>query len=225
MCSSSLFQQEKPVKSSMLFRSRCTQTPKLTRGGYLGVFLAKRDADAPTLPVDGPWSSEFREFLGLCLEKNPARRLGCSALMETTFIQRAAATWKPGTRRLVPNEKEERKEGREKRLSWIWLVPRGYLEVSHPFCSGARLPGAPMRSDGMLARAPSTRLSNLFHRGETEALSYKRNTHHHRLIWSFMPNTCAARAGLQNTILPTETVIAAQMSYQGGIRTNGGSRS
>lgn len=66
--------------------------------------LTKRDADAPNLPADGSWSSEFRDFLGLCLEKNPARRLDCTALMGTSFIQQAAVTWQPGTRRSVPHE-------------------------------------------------------------------------------------------------------------------------
>lgn len=79
----------------------------------LAVGTDNRDADAPTLPAGGPWSSEFREFLRLCLEKNPARRLGCPRLMETAFIQRAAATWQPGVRRLVPHEEEERKQGTE----------------------------------------------------------------------------------------------------------------
>lgn len=99
------------LTSSILFAA-------ISRRGHLGGwFCEKRDADAPTLPADGPWSSEFREFLSLCLEKNPARRFGCSALMETAFIQRAVGTWQPGTRRFVLTENEER------RLSYMRLVP------------------------------------------------------------------------------------------------------
>ena len=120
-------------------------TPLRTRGYLLPrppwwLVVTNRDADAPTLPADGPWSSEFREFLSLCLEKNPARRMGCSALMETAFIQGAAATWQPGMPRCVPHDKEERKTR--------WEEGRN-VGIPLPF-SLAPLPGAPLCSYGGL---------------------------------------------------------------------------
>lgn len=55
-----------------------------------------RDAEAPSLPDDGSWSQDFREFIGLCLEKDPTRRADCVALTQTAFIQQAAASLKSG---------------------------------------------------------------------------------------------------------------------------------
>ncbi|CAN0475795.1 unnamed protein product, partial [Ectocarpus sp. 8 AP-2014] len=70
----------------MMLTTALGRLPFETNKGYWGVLHCIRDADAPSLPADGPWSSEFREFLRLCLEKNPERRPTCSALMETAFI-------------------------------------------------------------------------------------------------------------------------------------------
>ncbi|CBJ26035.1 Mitogen-activated protein kinase kinase (MAP2K) [Ectocarpus siliculosus] len=94
----------------MMLTTALGRLPFETNKGYWGVLHCIRDADAPTLPADGPWSSEFREFLRLCLEKNPERRPTCSALMETAFIRRASAAWEPGTTRSCwVNELSERK--------------------------------------------------------------------------------------------------------------------
>ncbi|CAM9652013.1 unnamed protein product, partial [Scytosiphon promiscuus] len=79
----------------MVLTAALGRLPVETNKGYWGVLHSIRDADAPTLPADGPWSEEFREFLRLCLEKNPARRPDCPALLETAFIRRASATWNP----------------------------------------------------------------------------------------------------------------------------------
>ncbi|CAM9775146.1 unnamed protein product, partial [Ectocarpus sp. 12 AP-2014] len=83
----------------MMLTTALGRLPFETKKGYWGVLHCIRDVDAPTLPADGPWSSEFREFLRLCLEKNPERRPTCCALMEAAFIRRASATWEPGTTR------------------------------------------------------------------------------------------------------------------------------
>ncbi|CAM9447520.1 unnamed protein product [Ectocarpus fasciculatus] len=100
----------------MMLTTALGRLPFETNKGYWGVLHCIRDADAPTLPADGPWSSEFREFLRLCLEKNPERRPTCSALMKTAFIRRASATWEPGTTRSCwVNELSER-ETHEKRV-------------------------------------------------------------------------------------------------------------
>ncbi|CAM9437057.1 unnamed protein product, partial [Laminaria digitata] len=72
----------------MLLTTALGKLPLETKNGYWGVLHSIRDADAPTLPKDGSWSPEFREFIALCLEKDPARRPDCSTLMETAFIRR-----------------------------------------------------------------------------------------------------------------------------------------
>ncbi|CAM9203302.1 unnamed protein product, partial [Hapterophycus canaliculatus] len=89
--------------------------PVETSKGYWGVLHSIRDADAPTLPADGPWSEEFREFVRLCLEKDPERRPECSALLETVFIRRASATWNPYQNSSCNSELSE-KNMRETRL-------------------------------------------------------------------------------------------------------------
>ncbi|CAN0415256.1 unnamed protein product, partial [Ascophyllum nodosum] len=70
--------------------------PLETSSGYWGVLHAVRDADAPTLPENESWSPEIREFIRLCLEKDPTRRPDCMALKRTAFIRRASQTWKTG---------------------------------------------------------------------------------------------------------------------------------
>lgn len=44
---------------------------------------------APTLPDDEPWSTDFRSFLALCLDKDPTKRPSCTTLLQHPFIANA----------------------------------------------------------------------------------------------------------------------------------------
>ena len=86
-----------------------------------------RDAEAPTLPQDQSWSPEFREFIRLCLEKDPARRPDCAALKQTAFIRRAVLMskscverWDPSTNDIIPLEPIC-----EIRVGMMFIVMRG----------------------------------------------------------------------------------------------------
>lgn len=46
----------------------------------------------PTLTEPAKWSTEFNEFVGLCLRKNPTERPSASELLNHPFIQKATAT-------------------------------------------------------------------------------------------------------------------------------------
>ncbi|CAM9812240.1 unnamed protein product, partial [Phaeothamnion confervicola] len=65
--------------------------PLDTKGGYWSVLHAIRDSEPPELPADGSWSEEFRSFTHACLQKDPAKRPGCEALLRHPFVRRGAA--------------------------------------------------------------------------------------------------------------------------------------
>ena len=50
------------------------------------------DADPPGLPLGGPFSADFREFVSMCLQRDPAARPTAAQLLEHRFFQRAAST-------------------------------------------------------------------------------------------------------------------------------------
>ncbi|CAM9154766.1 unnamed protein product [Ectocarpus sp. 13 AM-2016] len=147
----------------MMLTTALGRLPFETKKGYWGVLHCIRDADVPTLPADGPWSSEFREFLRLCLEKNPERRPTCCALMETAFIRRASATWEPGTtsRSSWVNELSEEKtqETRVEELeSTLVTIAEHVSSLIKDAESRARNGGSPFSSPGGgLGTTPTTR--------------------------------------------------------------------
>ena len=63
-------------------------TPCFT-GGYWTILHCIRDAEPPTLPDDGRFSDDFRNFLSSCLQKNPKDRLTCNELLLHPFLRKA----------------------------------------------------------------------------------------------------------------------------------------
>ena len=50
------------------------------------------DADPPTLPLGGPFSADFREFVSICLQRDPTARPTAAQLLEHPYFQRATST-------------------------------------------------------------------------------------------------------------------------------------
>ena len=49
-------------------------------------------APPPTLPADRQYSNEFKEFVSMCLIKDPTQRAGIHQLLRTEFVQKAGVT-------------------------------------------------------------------------------------------------------------------------------------
>ncbi len=64
--------------------------PFETEGGYWTVLKNIRDEPSPSLPAD-KFSSEFRDFIGLCMKKNPDERASCKDLLMHPFMNKVAA--------------------------------------------------------------------------------------------------------------------------------------
>lgn len=60
-----------------------------TGGGYWSILHCIRDDAPPMLPCGENWSSEFRDFLAQCLNKDPTQRLGCRQLLHHPFLRDA----------------------------------------------------------------------------------------------------------------------------------------
>ena len=63
--------------------------PLESTGGFWQVLQSVRDKPSPTVPDNGHWSSEFREFVALCLQKNPEDRPSASELLLHPFLKQA----------------------------------------------------------------------------------------------------------------------------------------
>jgi serine/threonine protein kinase len=61
-----------------------------TEGGYWTILKNIRDAPSPTLPAD-KFSTEFRDFINLCMKKNPDDRATCKELLNHPFMSKVAA--------------------------------------------------------------------------------------------------------------------------------------
>lgn len=59
-----------------------------TKGGYWSILHSIRDSSPPTLPENGKFSPEFRDFLNMCLKHNPDERYTCIQLLEHPFIKK-----------------------------------------------------------------------------------------------------------------------------------------
>lgn len=60
-----------------------------TQGGYWTILHNIRDAPPPTLPAD-VFSADFRDFVGLCLKRNPDERYTCAQLLKHPFLNKVA---------------------------------------------------------------------------------------------------------------------------------------
>jgi serine/threonine protein kinase len=61
-----------------------------TQGGYWTILHNIRDAPPPTLPAD-IFSADFRDFVGLCLKRNPDERHTCAQLLKHPFLHKVVA--------------------------------------------------------------------------------------------------------------------------------------
>jgi serine/threonine protein kinase len=61
-----------------------------TQGGYWTILHNIRDAPPPTLPSD-IFSADFRDFVGLCLKRNPDERHTCAQLLKHPFLHKVVA--------------------------------------------------------------------------------------------------------------------------------------
>jgi serine/threonine protein kinase len=59
------------------------------KGGYWTILHCIRDEEPPTLPDDGRFSEEFKDFLSSCMQKNPSDRLTCNELLLHPFLRKA----------------------------------------------------------------------------------------------------------------------------------------
>eukprot|EP01034_Spumella_vulgaris_P035835 gene35835-44189_t len=61
-----------------------------TQGGYWTILHHIRDAPPPTLPAD-IFSADFRDFISLCLKRNPDERSTCAQLLQHPFLKKVVA--------------------------------------------------------------------------------------------------------------------------------------
>jgi len=59
-----------------------------TSGGYWSILHSIRDQKPPTLPDNGSFSSEFRDFLSLMLRHDPLERPSCADLLKHPFLSK-----------------------------------------------------------------------------------------------------------------------------------------
>lgn len=83
-----------------------------TSGGYWTILQSIRDAPSPTLP--DTFSPEARDFIALCLKKNPDERHTCKQLLQHRFLKKTCAE------DLTYDQSDER--GRQELLSIIRAV-------------------------------------------------------------------------------------------------------
>lgn len=62
--------------------------PFETEGGYWTVLKNIRDGPSPSLPAER-FSSELRDFINLCMKKNPDERATCKELLMHSFLSKA----------------------------------------------------------------------------------------------------------------------------------------
>lgn len=60
-----------------------------TTGGYWSILHSIRDQKPPSLPDDGRFSIEFREFLSLMLQHDPLERPTCAELLKHPFLSKS----------------------------------------------------------------------------------------------------------------------------------------
>ena len=58
-------------------------------GGYWTILHCIRDEEPPSLPKNGKFSDEFKDFLSSCLQKDPKCRLTCNQLLLHPFLRKA----------------------------------------------------------------------------------------------------------------------------------------
>ena len=58
-------------------------------GGYWTILHCIRDEEPPSLPNNGKFSDEFKDFLSSCLQKDPKKRLTCNQLLLHSFLRKA----------------------------------------------------------------------------------------------------------------------------------------
>mmetsp|Transcript_9428 Transcript_9428/g.17642 ORF Transcript_9428/g.17642 Transcript_9428/m.17642 type:complete len:873 (-) Transcript_9428:1175-3793(-) len=63
--------------------------PLDTKGGFWGILQCVRDSPPPTLPADGPWSDDFRDFVAKCLQHDPNQRGTSTQLLQHRFLAKA----------------------------------------------------------------------------------------------------------------------------------------
>jgi serine/threonine protein kinase len=76
--------------------------------------------DDVTLPPPGSVSDLCRDFLALCLQRDPARRPAATALLTHPWVAQAAATDVKGLMRRTMFDAEDRCVG----SMWVWHVLR-----------------------------------------------------------------------------------------------------
>eukprot|EP00636_Phaeomonas_parva_P005803 CAMPEP_0118857084 /NCGR_PEP_ID=MMETSP1163-20130328/4330_1 /TAXON_ID=124430 /ORGANISM="Phaeomonas parva, Strain CCMP2877" /LENGTH=880 /DNA_ID=CAMNT_0006790337 /DNA_START=279 /DNA_END=2921 /DNA_ORIENTATION=+ len=67
------------------------QMPMAKAQGYWSVLHAIRDEEPPSIPDDGSWSAEFRDFVGCCLKKEASERWTCDQLLCHPFLKTRAS--------------------------------------------------------------------------------------------------------------------------------------
>uniref|UniRef100_A0A7S1UCH8 mitogen-activated protein kinase kinase n=1 Tax=Phaeomonas parva TaxID=124430 RepID=A0A7S1UCH8_9STRA len=60
--------------------------PMADARGYWSVLHAIRDEEPPSIPDDGSWSEEFRDFISCCLKKEASERWTCDQLLCHPFL-------------------------------------------------------------------------------------------------------------------------------------------
>jgi len=83
--------------------------PLETEGGYWGLLHALKDEASPELPHDSDFSPCFREFIDLCLKKDPKERPTAAALLRHDFLE--------GCEEQLAQQERDRKSQRQRDLS------------------------------------------------------------------------------------------------------------
>ena len=64
------------------------QLPINVAGGFWSILESVRDNPPPSLPSEGKWSPEYRDFLSKCLVRDPAARCTAAQLLRHPFLKR-----------------------------------------------------------------------------------------------------------------------------------------